>query len=87
MAVATLNAVRAADGHAASTLADYVAAGSIEYIPFPESLRGKYQSYTQADMSQLRKLGYREDFLTVEAGVARYMAQHLPGGSPDTAVQ
>ena len=27
--------------------------GEIEYIPFPESLRGKYQSFTESDISRL----------------------------------
>ena len=49
------------------------AAGSIEYIPFPEALKGKYQSYTQADLAQLRAAGYAAPFLSVEQGVAQYV--------------
>ena len=45
----------------------------IEYIPFPGDLKGKYQSYTQADIGALRAAGYRSPFLTVEQGVARYI--------------
>ena len=51
-----------------------MAKGTLEYIPFPEALKGKYQSFTQADISQLRRVGYREEFLTVEQGVARYVS-------------
>ena len=51
--------------------------GLIVYIPFPDTLRGKYQSFTQADVSALRKIGYKKPFLTVEAGVARYVRQLL----------
>jgi ADP-L-glycero-D-manno-heptose 6-epimerase len=47
--------------------------GSIEYIPFPEHLKGAYQSYTQADISGLREVGYTKDFLTVKQGVAKYL--------------
>jgi ADP-L-glycero-D-manno-heptose 6-epimerase len=47
--------------------------GCIEYIPFPEHLKGAYQSYTQADISGLRQAGYTKDFLTVKQGVARYL--------------
>ena len=47
--------------------------GSIEYIPFPEHLKGAYQSYTQADISGLRSVGYTKDFLTVKQGVAKYL--------------
>ena len=47
--------------------------GCIEYIPFPEHLKGAYQSYTQADISGLRQAGYTKDLLTVKQGVARYL--------------
>jgi ADP-L-glycero-D-manno-heptose 6-epimerase len=47
--------------------------GTIEYIPFPEHLKGAYQSYTQADISGLKKVGYSKDFLTVDQGVTRYL--------------
>ncbi len=49
--------------------------GSIEYIPFPEHLKGAYQSYTQADISGLRLAGYQQQFLTVKQGVTRYLDQ------------
>lgn len=48
--------------------------GKLEYIPFPEKLRGAYQSFTEADVSQLRNAGYKADFKSVEEGVASYMA-------------
>jgi len=51
----------------------YHGQGTIEYIPFPEHLKGCYQSYTQADMTALRQAGYHADFLPVEAGVSRYL--------------
>ncbi|MCF8007561.1 MAG: ADP-glyceromanno-heptose 6-epimerase [Methylovulum sp.] len=47
--------------------------GRIEYIAFPEYLRGAYQNYTQADISGLRAVGYDKAFLTVEEGVKRYL--------------
>jgi ADP-L-glycero-D-manno-heptose 6-epimerase len=47
--------------------------GDIEYIPFPESLQGHYQSFTEADISALRNLGYQAPFKTVEEGVKLYM--------------
>ena len=48
--------------------------GQIEYIPFPEQLKGRYQSYTQADMGALRAAGYQAPFMDVAQGVQRYMA-------------
>lgn len=47
--------------------------GELEYIPFPEHLKGRYQSFTEADLTRLRKAGFDGTFLTVEEGVARYM--------------
>ena len=52
-----------------------VGRGHINYIPFPAHLKGAYQSYTQADMSALREAGYKEPFMTVEAGVKAYIEQ------------
>jgi ADP-L-glycero-D-manno-heptose 6-epimerase len=80
LAVATVNACRGLDGKPAQTLEQLVAAGTIEYIPFPEALKGKYQSFTQADISALRRAGYREEFATVEEGVADYV-KHLASAS------
>ena len=47
--------------------------GEIEYIPFPDHLRGCYQSFTEADISALRAAGYDRPFKPVEAGVPLYM--------------
>jgi ADP-L-glycero-D-manno-heptose 6-epimerase len=72
VAVAAVNAVRKARGEPALALAAMQAQGLIEYIAFPQDLTGKYQSYTQADLTALRAAGYAEPFLTVEQGVTRY---------------
>lgn len=47
--------------------------GQIEYIPFPEHLKGAYQSFTEADISSLRNIGYEEPFHSVEEGVQKYL--------------
>lgn len=57
----------------ANAVIDWHKEGSIEYIPFPEHLKGVYQSYTQADISGLKQAGYTKDFLTVKQGVTRYL--------------
>lgn len=77
VAVATVNGCRAAQGEPALSLADLQSKGVIRYIPFPGDLKGKYQSYTQADLTALRAAGYGAPFLTVEQGVARYCQQLL----------
>jgi ADP-L-glycero-D-manno-heptose 6-epimerase len=73
VAVATVNACRAAAGAAPLTLGAMHEAGVIEYIPFPEGLKERYQSYTEADLANLRKAGYDATFLRVEEGVTRYV--------------
>jgi ADP-L-glycero-D-manno-heptose 6-epimerase len=47
--------------------------GRIEYVPFPDALRGRYQSFTQADLTELRAVGYAGRFLPVEEGVPLYL--------------
>jgi ADP-L-glycero-D-manno-heptose 6-epimerase len=54
-------------------LASAVQAGLIEYIPFPDALRGKYQCYTQADLTKLRASGCDHVFADVQSGVSKYM--------------
>ncbi|MFP1739424.1 ADP-glyceromanno-heptose 6-epimerase [Lonsdalea quercina] len=58
----------------ADAVLEYHKTGSVEYIPFPEKLQGRYQSYTQADLTKLRAAGYDKPFHTVAEGVADYMA-------------
>lgn len=47
--------------------------GELQYVPFPEHLKGRYQSFTEADLTRLREAGFDGRFLSVEEGVARYM--------------
>ena len=77
VAVATVNTLRQAEGKDALALEQLLESGIISYIPFPDALRGKYQSYTQADIGALRGTGYGEPFLSVEQGVARYVGHML----------
>lgn len=77
VAMATVNACRQASGEAPLTLTALRERGVIQYIPFPDDLSGRYQSYTQADLSKLRAAGYDAPFLTVEEGVARYCQKLL----------
>ena len=73
VAVATVNAARALRGEAeALPLADLVSQGLIEYIAFPEALVGKYQSFTQADLTRLRATGCEHRFADVATGIRAY---------------
>ena len=80
VARATVNAVRRSRGEGDLTLEEMRTRGTIEYIAFPPQLVGKYQSYTEADLSALRAAGYREPFLTVDQGVERYVRARLEAG-------
>ncbi|MBP6831830.1 MAG: ADP-L-glycero-D-mannoheptose-6-epimerase, partial [Deltaproteobacteria bacterium] len=49
--------------------------GEVEFVPFPEHLRGAYQSFTEADLTALRAAGYHRPFRDVAAGVPQYLAE------------
>lgn len=72
IALAVVRALQ--EGGAGLGLAEIVERKLLQYIAFPDKLKGKYQSFTQADMSRLRAAGYQEPFLDVATGVARYIA-------------
>ncbi|HEY1091320.1 MAG TPA: NAD-dependent epimerase/dehydratase family protein, partial [Burkholderiaceae bacterium] len=73
VAHAVVNTLRGLKGEASLSLADVAARGLIEYIPFPDALRGKYQCYTQADLGALRAAGCDHAFADVQTGVAKYV--------------
>ena len=73
VAAATVNAVRTRRGAAALSLAEMLAERLVEYIPFPAALVGKYQSFTQADLSRLRATGCEHEFSDVAGGIDRYV--------------
>ncbi len=77
VAAATINACRRAAGEGALALHEMRERGMIEYIPFPDALKGKYQSFTRADLAALRGAGYDAPFLDVETGVGRYVEELL----------
>ena len=55
----------------ANTLIRQIGAGAIDYVPFPESLVGRYQSFTQANLGELRSAGYEETFTSLDDGIAK----------------
>ena len=52
----------------------------IEFIEMPETIRDKYQYFTQADISRLRAAGYREKVTSLENAVADYVQNYLVAG-------
>jgi ADP-L-glycero-D-manno-heptose 6-epimerase len=73
VASSVVNALRQTGGQPPLTLEELSAEGLLEYIPFPEALRGKYQCYTQADLEALRATGCDHVFADVQTGVAQYV--------------
>ena len=80
VALTVVNTLRAADGLPALTLAQAVESGLIEYVPFPEALRGKYQAFTEADLTRLRAAGFSGAMQPVEAGTASYVRWRIARG-------
>ena len=78
VACAVVNTLRTAEGKEALPLSSIADMGLVEYIAFPDALRGKYQCYTQADLTALRAAGCDHAFSDVQTGVARYV-QWLAG--------
>jgi len=73
VAISVVNALRKSQSQEALSIEEAARGGLIDYIPFPPALVGKYQSYTQADLSALRAAGCDHAFADVQTGVAAYM--------------
>jgi ADP-L-glycero-D-manno-heptose 6-epimerase len=69
LAAAVINAAQGTE----RPLQELVAKGLIEYVPFPDGLLHRYQSFTEADLSRLRAAGYPGEFMTLEQGVPAYV--------------
>ena len=76
LALATINACRTNENKSSLSLDEAVSQGIIEYTPFPADLAGRYQCYTQANLTNLRESGFMQPFLSLEDGVANYV-NHL----------
>jgi len=49
----------------------------IEFVEMPETLKGKYQYFTEADIRRLRKTGYAGPRFTLETAVEDYAKGYL----------
>ena len=77
VALSVVNSHRAWRGEGALDLNAAVEQNLIEYIDFPDSLKGKYQSFTQANLDKLRASGCDHTFMDVQTGVSHYIEQLL----------
>ncbi len=55
---------------------------NIEYIEMPETLKGKYQYFTQAEMTKLKQAGWQEEFTSLEEAIADYVQNYLAKDYP-----
>lgn len=65
---------------AAQAVIDALGKGVIEYRAFPEVLKGKYQSFTEADPHLLLEAGYDEGFTEMREAVKEYCDFLQDGG-------
>lgn len=57
----------------ANNVIEWHGRGEIEYIDFPEHLKNSYQSFTEANISALRKAGWDNQFTSLENGIRSYL--------------
>lgn len=72
VARAVVNTLRANKNLPALSLKELVDQKLIRYVEFPDDLKGRYQSHTQADLTQLRTAGYDRPMRDVQTGVSQY---------------
>lgn len=77
VACAVINTLRESHQQKALTHSELVSEGYLRYVTFPDDLKGRYQSYTQADLTALRQAGYNKPFKDVQTGVADYVRYQL----------
>lgn len=80
VASSVVNAIRLARGESSLSLPEMVQQQLLRYVPFPEDLKGRYQSYTQADTSHLKSAGYDKGFKDVQTGVSDYVRYQIQNG-------
>jgi len=73
VATSVVNSMRNLQGEVALSLQSIAAQALVEYVPFPDALRGKYQCFTQADLTALRSTGCDHTFVDVQTGVGKYV--------------
>ena len=56
----------------ANALKEKYTDAKVEYIPFPDSLKGKYQTFTESDITKLRSAGYDKPFTNLKTGTLKY---------------
>ena len=58
----------------AKSVLDFFDSGHIEYIDFPDGLEEQYQAFTEADLTNLRNVGYKGLSTELEDGIKSYLS-------------
>ena len=58
----------------ANSVLDFFNSGHIEYIDFPDGLEEQYQAFTEADLTNLRNVGYKGLSTELEDGIKSYLS-------------
>jgi ADP-L-glycero-D-manno-heptose 6-epimerase len=72
VAIAVINACRDLDGESPLSLHEAVKDNFLNYFPMAAELNGKYQSFTEADMTKIRSAGFNSEPILVAEGVRDY---------------
>ena len=62
---------------ASAVINETIPSAKIEYFDMPEDIREKYQYFTEADISKLKSIGYKEKFYSLEEGIKDYIKNYL----------
>lgn len=58
----------------ANAVIAHLGKGRIEYVPFPDHLKGAYQSFTEANLTKLKATGCQHTFMSAMDGVGATLA-------------
>lgn len=72
--LAVVNFLSESESNQPLSLSEALQQRLIRYVEFPEGLMARYQSFTEADIGELRAAGYSAPFKTVEQGVPEYLS-------------
>jgi len=73
VAYATIGALKNGTSGQVRDIEKFSEDGLINYVAFPEGLKERYQSFTEASLAALRLAGYEKSFRSVEDGVDAYV--------------
>lgn len=73
VALSVINSMRKSKNESVLSLADMQRDNLLQYTDFPQALVGRYQCFTEADLSRLRAAGCTHRFASVAQGVEQYM--------------